>query len=78
MSPPPRFGTGVARVCGLVLVLSSVSCRQNSGAIAENHYIKAQAFVQERKTEAALIELTRAVQLSPGMSKAHHGLANLT
>jgi tetratricopeptide (TPR) repeat protein len=52
-------------------------CHQDPHVSAEKHYAQAQLYLQQKQTEAAFIELSRAVQLSPEMGKAHHDLANL-
>jgi tetratricopeptide (TPR) repeat protein len=52
-------------------------CHQDPHAAAEKHYAKAQEYLRQKQTEAALIELARAAQLSPEMAKAHHDLGKL-
>jgi tetratricopeptide (TPR) repeat protein len=52
-------------------------CHQDPHVTAEKHYAKAQQCLQKKQTEAALIELARAVQISPEMAKAHHDLGKL-
>jgi len=52
-------------------------CHQDPHSSAEKHYAKAQLYLQQKQTEAAFIELSRAIQLSPEMAKGHRDLANL-
>ena len=61
----------------IVFSLILNGCHQDPHSSAEKHYAKAQLYLQQKQTEAALIELSRAVQLSPEMAKAHRDLANL-
>jgi len=61
----------------LASTLFCAGCRQDPHALAEKHYAKAQTFLHENKADAAVIELSRAVQLSPELAKAHHDLAKV-
>src|SRR5208282_2186053 len=63
--------------CLISCTLFCIACHEDPHVLAEKHYAKAQEFLQEKKTDAALIELERAVQLSPEMAKAHHDLAKV-
>jgi tetratricopeptide (TPR) repeat protein len=66
-----------AFACLLSCTLFCMACHQDPRVLAEKHYAKAQEFLQEKKADAALIELQRAVQLVPEMAKAHRDLAKV-
>jgi tetratricopeptide (TPR) repeat protein len=61
----------------LALLFSLCGCHRDPHASGEKHYAKAQIHLQHKQSEAAIIELSRAVQLVPEMAKAHHQLASL-
>lgn len=75
---PVRFSF-LAAFPSAVLVISFLigSCHQDPHASAQQHYVKAQAYLQKKQTEAALIELARATQLFPEMANARGDLAKL-
>jgi tetratricopeptide (TPR) repeat protein len=60
-----------------VLFLAPAGCKRDPSVVAGQHYARAQELLKQNKTEAAIIELNRAVQAKPDMAKAHHDLAKL-
>lgn len=77
--PFPRRSTVSAlrgSLC-IVCLVALAGCHQDPHASAEKHFARAQSYLQQKQTEAAFIELGRAVQLFPSMVKAHHDLVKL-
>lgn len=67
----------IAGVLVLVALLFSAGCTRDPKVAAEKAYTQAQKLIQKKDTDAAIIELRRAIQLNPQMAKAHFALANL-
>lgn len=63
-------------VAGMTLLLLS-GCSRDPKVKAEKHYARAEKFLKENNTDAAIIELRSAIQLNPKMAKAHFELANI-
>ncbi len=63
-------------VSGALLGMLS-GCARDPKAKAEKHYARAEKFLKENNTDAAIIELRSAIQLEPKMAKAHFELANV-
>src|SRR6266852_6294906 len=62
----------------LLLGLASVmGCKRDPSAQAEEAFARAQDLLKQNKPEAAIIELSRAIQAKPDLAKAHHDLAKL-
>ena len=80
MTCGPRQPVGEITCFPLIILipfLLIIGCNREPSVLAEGHYGKAQEYLRQNKTAAALIELQRAVQLSPEMGKAHQDLAKL-
>jgi tetratricopeptide (TPR) repeat protein len=67
-------------VISLLLLLGLVfpmGCKPDPSARAEEAFARAQDLLKQNKPDAAIIELSRAIQAKPDMAKAHHDLAKL-
>lgn len=60
-----------------VLLLSTPACIRDPKIRAEKAYERAEKYLRENKPDAAAIELKRALQLDPQLSKAHLALGNI-
>src|SRR6267378_620880 len=70
------FSTAISLLLLLGLV-SAMGCKRNPSAQAEEAFARAQDLLKQNKPEAAIIELSRAIQAKPDLAKAHHELAKL-
>ena len=61
----------------LLSLVSAMGCKRDPSAQAEEAFARSQDLLKQNKPEAAIIELSRAIQAKPDMAKAHHDLAKL-
>src|SRR6266852_3004450 len=70
----------ISSAIGFLLLLglvSTIGCKRDPTVQAEEAFARAQDLLKQNKPEAAIIELSRAIQAKPDMAKAHHDLAKL-
>lgn len=60
-----------------ILFSALIGCSRDPNVKAEKHYARAEAFLNQNNTDAAMIELRAAIQNNPKMAKARFELANL-
>jgi tetratricopeptide (TPR) repeat protein len=64
-------------VMAAFILAASSACSRDPKVQAEKHYARAEKFIHQNNTDAAIIELRSAIQLNPKLAKAHFELANL-
>jgi len=75
-----KTGTGWQLTSTLLIVaalLVAGGCTRDPKAKAEKHFAQAQEYLRDDKSDEALIELRRALQLEPRMAKAHYEIAKI-
>jgi len=60
-----------------LILVAGTGCSRDPKVQAEKHYARAEKFIRQNNTDAAIIELRSAIQLNPNLAKAHFELANL-
>src|SRR5580692_5321641 len=72
-----RIPNSALTLCLTAAIFFGAACSKDPHKNAEEHFARAQAFLKQNKSEEALLELRRAIQLDPQLTKAHFELANL-
>ena len=70
-----KFGMAVC-LAGIFFLLSQ-GCVRDPVVRAEKSYQRAESYLKENNTDAAVIELRRALQLNPQLAKAHFALGTV-